>query len=71
MKYSNMQPKLYKRLLKQLKVWPTENPKAAVIEYLSGHHKPRINSVCWVVQISSEQTKSSEIERFKVNEASE
>lgn len=47
-----------KHLLQQLQVWPNEIPDAAVMEYISGHHKSRINSVCWVVQTSSEQTQN-------------
>lgn len=47
-----------KHLLRQLEVWPNEIPDAAVMEYLSRHNKPRINSVCWVVQISTEQTEN-------------
>lgn len=48
-----------KRLLQQLQVWPNEIPNAAVTEHMSKHHKSRINSLCWVVQISSDQTQNA------------
>lgn len=45
-----------RHLLQQFQVWPNEIPSAAAMEYMSRHHKSRISSLCWLVQISSEQT---------------